>query len=67
MWDAMNPKFVKSSASGTGGCVGVRMLRNGVKVRDLKDENGPVLSFTRREWNAFLRGVRDGEFDCPSH
>ena len=23
------------------------------------------LSFTRREWNAFVRGVKDGEFDLP--
>jgi Domain of unknown function (DUF397) len=32
-------------------------------VRDSKDRSGPVLQFTRREWEAFLAGVRHGEFD----
>jgi hypothetical protein len=35
-----------------------------VGVRDTKDlENGPALIFTRPEWDAFLSGVRLGEFD----
>lgn len=33
-----------------------------VLVRDSKDRTGPVLSFTRAEWTAFLAGVTDGEF-----
>ncbi|MCC5577269.1 DUF397 domain-containing protein [Microtetraspora sp. AC03309] len=32
-------------------------------VRDSKDRNGPVLTFTPSEWSAFIGGVRDGEFD----
>jgi hypothetical protein len=34
-----------------------------VAVRDSKNPDGPALLFTRREWEAFLGGVRDGQFD----
>ena len=34
-----------------------------VLVRDSKDPDGPVLEFSRDEWDAFLAGVRNGEFD----
>jgi hypothetical protein len=37
-----------------------------VQVRDSKDPDGPVLAFTRREWEAFLAGCKDGEFDLPT-
>jgi Domain of unknown function (DUF397) len=36
-----------------------------VGVRHSKDRHGPVLVFTAAEWEAFTRGVRDGEFDPP--
>lgn len=35
----------------------------GVLVRALGDAEGPVLHYTRAEVDAFVRGVRDGEFD----
>jgi hypothetical protein len=35
-----------------------------VGVRDTKDlGKGPVLFFTRPEWEAFLAGAKHGEFD----
>ncbi len=35
-----------------------------VHVRDTKDNgSGPVLNVTPAEWEAFLDGVRKGEFD----
>jgi len=34
-----------------------------VLVRDSKDREGPVLSFSPDEWAAFTAGVRGGEFD----
>jgi hypothetical protein len=34
-----------------------------VAVRDSKDRGGPELGFTAGAWAAFLRGVRQGEFD----
>jgi hypothetical protein len=54
----------KASASGANGCVEVAPLPGGgVAVRDSKDPQSPVLSFTRREWVAFLDGMSKGEFD----
>jgi hypothetical protein len=56
---------VKSSRSfANGNCVEVASLRDGgIGVRDSKDTAGPVLRFTPDEWDAFVGGVRDGEFD----
>lgn len=54
----------KSEASGSGGdCVEVAISDDMVFVRHSKNPGGPVLSFTRSEWKAFLIGVRDGTFD----
>lgn len=56
-------EFKKSSYSGDGGCVEVAMDATIIRIRDSKDASGPVLQFTKREWTAFLEGMRDGEFD----
>jgi hypothetical protein len=55
----------KSTQSGSNGCVEVAFLKGRVAVRDSKDRSGPVLLFTGDEWEAFLGGVRDGQFDPP--
>jgi hypothetical protein len=55
----------KSSASGGNGCVEVAINSAVVGVRDTKDREGPVLRFTPAEWDAFVAGVRNGEFDLP--
>jgi hypothetical protein len=34
-----------------------------ITMRDGKDPNGPKLMFTPAEWEAFVLGVKDGEFD----
>jgi hypothetical protein len=53
-----------SSSTGNGECVEVAALPDGtVGVRDSKDPDGPVLTFTRAEMRAWLQGVRAGEFD----
>lgn len=36
-----------------------------VWVRDSRRDTGPVLNYTHEEWNAFVRGVKDGQFDVP--
>ena len=57
--------WVKSSLSfSNSNCVEVASLSGGgVGVRDSKDPGGPVLRFTPGEWQAFLGGVQNGEFD----
>jgi hypothetical protein len=34
-----------------------------ITMRDGSKPDGPVLVFTPAEWDAFVAGVRDGEFD----
>jgi hypothetical protein len=57
--------WTKSSLSfANGNCVEVASLPGSkIGIRDSKDADGPVLTFTPDEWNAFLGGVRNGEFD----
>ncbi|GAA2215796.1 DUF397 domain-containing protein [Nonomuraea monospora] len=51
-----------SSAEGQN-CVEVATLPDGGRaVRDSKNPGGLVLTFTVAEWNAFVMGVKDGEF-----
>jgi hypothetical protein len=57
-------QFRKSSFSGGGGCVEVRLLPDGhVALRDSKDRSLAPHHFTPAEWRAFLAGVKVGEFD----
>jgi len=59
-------KFRKSSFSAHGiwgaNCVEVSREED-IAVRDSKDPSGGALSFTRDEWDAFVKGVKAGEFD----
>jgi hypothetical protein len=52
-----------SSFSGGGNCVEVRRGVNHVLVRHSRNPNGPTLRFTLAEWDSFLAGARQGEFD----
>jgi len=53
-----------SHSQDEGACVQTAFLPDGgVAVRHSKDPDGSVLRYTRREWDAFLKGAKDGEFD----
>lgn len=56
-------KFRKSSYSASNqDCVEVAELPAGGRVvRDSKDPDGPVLSFTADEWRRFVRSVKAGQ------
>jgi Domain of unknown function (DUF397) len=59
--------WFKSSASASGACVEVAHLPGGdVAVRDSKDRAKTPHVYTRREWEAFLAGAKNGEFDPPA-
>ena len=53
-------------SSWTGGvimrCVMVADTAQGVAVRDSKDSAKNTLFFTKDEWEAFIKGVKAGEF-----
>ena len=56
---------VSLRVGGSGGnCVEVAQLPNGGRaLRDSKDPDGHILFFTLVEWDAFIIGVKRGEFD----
>ncbi|HKS45419.1 MAG TPA: DUF397 domain-containing protein [Amycolatopsis sp.] len=59
-------KWVKSFASepNGGNCVEVNLSSSGlVGVRDTKLASSPVFVFDVGEWEAFLAGVKAGQFD----
>jgi len=52
----------------SGSCVEVAELSGGaIAVRNSRHPSGPALIYTSAEVAAFLRGVKNGEFDdlCP--
>jgi Domain of unknown function (DUF397) len=63
--DLHSATWRKSSFSGGNGgqCVEIADLAGGHRaVRDSKNPDGPTLIFTPAEWDAFVAGVRAGEF-----
>ncbi|WP_433522120.1 DUF397 domain-containing protein [Nocardia pseudovaccinii] len=63
--DLSGAKWFKSSRSGGGkDCVEVAFLEGGhVGVRDSKNPTGPALVFAPGEWDTFVAGAKDGEFN----
>ncbi len=55
----------KSSRSESGACVEVRIGLDEVQVRHSADREGRAITFSYREWQAFLEGTVLGEFDLP--
>ncbi len=55
-------KAAKSTANGS--CLEVRRHAGMIEVRDSKEHGkGPILRFTAAEFDAFLDGARNAEFD----
>jgi hypothetical protein len=62
MRSAVWRKSHKSNPSGN--CVEMARLPSGViAVRNSRDPDGPALIYTRAEIDAFIRGIKDGDFD----
>ncbi|MCW2877792.1 MAG: hypothetical protein JWQ95_1892 [Sphaerisporangium sp.] len=61
----------KSSRSGNGAnCVEIAHAADAYLVRDSKNAKGPNLSIAPAEWQAFIGGIKGGEFEpeallCP--
>lgn len=52
-WSKNNPKT----------CVAVAIKRNGVAVRNSNDPTKSTVCFTSDEWSAFIKGVKNNEFN----
>jgi hypothetical protein len=63
--DLSRARWLTSTRGGAGGdsCVEVAFVDEAIAVRDSKNPQGPALIFTAAEWDAFVGGARDGEFD----
>ena len=48
-----------------GGRIEVAFVEDVICMRNGEDPNSPVLVFTKAEWDAFVEGAKDGEFDLP--
>jgi hypothetical protein len=48
-----------------GGRIEVAFVEDKICMRNGEDPNSPVLVFTQAEWDAFVGGAKDGEFDLP--
>ena len=55
-------QWQKSTRCGNAACVEVAKVYDVYLVRDSKNPDGAVLSFTEQEWAAFVEGVAAGEF-----
>jgi Domain of unknown function (DUF397) len=64
--DLTELRWFKSSASSAAGCVEIAHLPGGgVAVRDSKDRSKTPHVFSGHEWECFLAGAKNGEFDLP--
>ncbi len=63
--DLSRAQWFKSTRSGpnSDNCVEVAFVDDAIAVRDSKNQDGAVLIFTAAEWDAFVGGAKDGEFD----
>jgi hypothetical protein len=64
--DVSGASWCKSDFSQyNGNCVQIgRLLPDRIGIRDTKDNGtGPMLIFTGAEWDAFIAGAKEGQFD----
>jgi Domain of unknown function (DUF397) len=64
--DLSRATWRKSSLSHASSCVEVTSADGRVAIRHSKNPEGPILMFSADEWQAFVEGIRQGEFDITS-
>lgn len=46
-----------------GACVEIGIQGGSVLIRSSADPDGPYVTLSRNEWQVFLAGAKDGDFD----
>lgn len=64
--DLTGARWRSGGPEGVAGTVQVAFVDDVIVMRDSRHPAGPVLVFTRSEWDAFLAGAKDNEFDLPA-
>ena len=59
----MQKVWRKSTYSTVQNCVEVAIGDTEVSVRNSRFPDGPQLDYTPEEWNAFIAGAKDGQFN----
>ncbi len=66
-YDMSSAAWISSRACNDSACVQVAYLPGGmIAIRDSKNPLQQAHVFDRREWAAFVAGVKAGEFDTPA-
>lgn len=57
--------FVATGSPGSWNdtCVAVKIEGDTIFVKDTKKENSPILEFNHEEWEVFIKGVKNNEFN----
>jgi hypothetical protein len=58
-----HPQWQRARRCGTQACVEVAKDGEQYLIRDSKNPQNEPMRFTKAEWNAFLTGAREGDFD----
>jgi hypothetical protein len=61
--DVSRAVWRRGSTASAERSVEIAFVDDAILMRDGKNPDGPVLFFTRAEWDAFVGGAKDGEFD----
>lgn len=61
--DQVNYQISSMCGSCNCNCVGVSFTGGEILVTNTTTTDAPVAKFTQDEWNAFIAGVKNGEFD----
>ncbi|MBB2945103.1 hypothetical protein FB565_004836 [Actinoplanes lutulentus] len=59
---AEGPRWRRSRQCASGACVEVAKAGDEVLIRDSKNRHVTPLAFSRAEWDAFVAGVKAGDF-----
>ncbi|MBB5115706.1 hypothetical protein FHU28_005545 [Micromonospora echinospora] len=62
-FDSSRAVWQRAEGDNSEGAVEVAFVDDLIGMRNSAEPNGPVLVFTQAEWDAFVAGAQDGEFD----
>ncbi len=58
-----NLSWLSAQSCNGGNCVLVAPSDTAIFIGDSKDPAGPILKYTRPEWDTFVARIKRGEFD----